>query len=103
MKKVASREVIAAKIAEMNDVSLAEGDRQFRAVSYAIRALLEEGWTTFKFPRLMTIDSRLTKHGAWVDFETGERKETRPKLRVKVKFYDNLRETLREGHNVSSE
>lgn len=99
--QIANRNVIASKIAELNNTTIAQGDKMFSSVCKAINALIEEGWTTFKFPCLMTMETKITPGGVWIDFKTGERKTTKPKLRTHLKLYKDTKKALREAHNVS--
>lgn len=70
------------------------------SVCKAILALMKEGWTCFKFPNLMTMKTWLSPEGVWIDFKTGERKKTIPKLRSHLELYGDTKKVLREAHNV---
>ena len=101
--QVANRSVIARKIAELSGTTINQGDKMLATVCKAINALIEEGWTTFKFPRLMTMETWMSPGGVWIDKKTGEKKPTKPKLRSYLRLYRNTKKALRVAHNVPSE
>lgn len=99
--QIANRNVIARKMAELSGGTLKQSDKAFALVCRAINELVKEGWTTFKFPYLMTMETKLSPGGVWMD--NGVKKPTKPKLRTHLKLYKHVKKALREAHNVSSE
>lgn len=98
----ANGEVIAQKISEITGYTHSEGRRQLNAFIDAMNALIEEGYTCFKIPRMFTMETYMIDGSQYTDLHTKEIKVSPPKLRVTLKLYDHIKKGLKEAHNVSS-
>lgn len=96
----ANTETLVRKMAEKYNISNAEAKETIYRVSETISDLIDEGCTSFRLPKLFTLDFRKFKPTLYHDVQTGEMKMGRPRIKAQIIIGNAMKERIREAFDV---
>lgn len=94
-------ETLIRKMATKYDISYTEAEEIIYKVSDTISDLIDEGCTSFRIPKLFTLEFKKFKANPFHNIHTREVEMGRPRIKAQIKLGKNLKERVRRAFDVS--
>lgn len=94
-------EALIRKIAEKYNISYTEAKETLYRVSDTISDLIDEGCTSFRIPKLFTLEFRKFKANVHHDIRSHELRLGRPRIKAQIILGENMKERVRRAFDVS--